>query len=375
VTAGGREEGGTVQRLIRKWWRQPDHYNWLAAYLTSQGALPMARFVMLATILGLGTIPLVLMTSPVGAQTVVERAIAVTISVACACMSVLWMGRRWPNRQRSSAFVVVSVLSISAACLVVEPQTGLTFCTLFAAIGGYIAFFHSARFMMFNVCVALATALVLAIRVAFDDYVLAPAMLALVVVANISVPFTCQALIQLLGIEALNSNIDPLTGLLNRRAFYRQAGELFDAARRSDDKYLVVVMIDLDKFKRLNDTKGHAAGDRALVSIARTLREKSRRSAVLSRAGGEEFLVADVLNGPDASALAERLRLAIVHTPPRVSASIGTVTVAVAELAEQPKNSAIEGLIAIADEAMYEAKRAGGNQSRHRTQDDLPLAS
>jgi diguanylate cyclase (GGDEF)-like protein len=229
--------------------------------------------------------------------------------------------------------------------------------------------------MIFNLSVALATALVLAVRVAFADYVLAPAMLLLVIVANISVPITTQALIQVLGIEALNSNIDPLTGLLNRRAFYRQAGNLVEATKRSDHKHLVIVMLDLDKFKRLNDTKGHAVGDRALVAIARTLRENTRRSAAVSRAGGEEFLVADVLDGPEAAVLAERLRLAIVRTPPRVSASIGTVTVATPWLTAQVDDDVINGLIAVADAAMYEAKRAGGNQSRHRTQDDMTVGS
>jgi diguanylate cyclase (GGDEF)-like protein len=347
----------------------------LAAYLTSRGALPIARFVMLATIISLGVIPLVLMTSPAGSQTTFERAIALTISASCLLMSALWMGARWPSRRRSSVFVVASVLAISAACLIVEPQTGLTSCTLFAAIGGYIAFFHSARFMIFNLSVALATALVLAVRVALVDYVLAPSMLVLVVVANISVPFTTQGLIQILGIEALNSNIDPLTGLLNRRAFYRLAGDLVEATKRSEGKHLVVVMLDLDKFKRLNDTAGHAMGDRALVAIARTLRDNTRRSAVVSRAGGEEFLVADVLKESEAALLAERLRLAVARTPPRVSASIGTVTVTTPWLAARAERDVIDGLIEVADAAMYEAKRAGGNQCRHRTQDDLPLAS
>lgn len=109
--------------------------------------------------------------------------------------------------------------------------------------------------MVFNLIVALATACVLAVRVAFADYVLAPAVLVLVVVANISVPVTCQASIRVLGIEALNSTTDPLTGLLNRRAFFRQAVDLFDPARHSDKSYLVVVMLDLDKFKKLNDTQ------------------------------------------------------------------------------------------------------------------------
>lgn len=246
---------------------------------------------------------------------------------------------------------------------------------MFAAIGGYIAFFHSARVMVFNLAVAMATAIVLAIRVAGDDTVLAVAMLGLVVVANISVPFTTQALIQILGIDALNARIDPLTGLLNRRAFFRQATSIVESTSAGDDRFLVVVMIDLDEFKKLNDTRGHVMGDRALVAVARSLRDNTRRAAVVARAGGEEFLIADLIRGADAAALAERLRLAVLRCPLRITASIGTVTVAVDALSGGTAQESIERLIAIADEAMYDAKRAGGNQSRNRTLDDSAVGS
>jgi diguanylate cyclase (GGDEF)-like protein len=346
----------------------------LSTYLTGLGALPAARVVMVLTVVSLGAVPLALMHSPAGPQGVPERVTAVSIAVCCAALAALWVTRSWPSKRRSALFVVASVLCISAACLIVAPQPGLTSCTVFAAIGGYIAFFHTARFMMVNFLVAFATASVLAARVAVDDAVLAAAMLVLVIVANISVPFTCQALIQVLGIDALNSRTDPLTGLLNRRAFYRQAGDLMDHTSAGDDRFLVIVMLDLDKFKVLNDTSGHAVGDRALVAVGRALRDNTRRRAVVARAGGEEFLIADLLTGADATVLAERLRLAVVRTPWRLSASIGTVTVAVAALAAHTRPDALDNLIAVADDAMYEAKRAGGNQSRNRTLDDIAAA-
>jgi diguanylate cyclase (GGDEF)-like protein len=190
----------------------------------------------------------------------------------------------------------------------------------------------------------------------------------------VSVQFTTQTLIQGVGIDVVNSDIDPLTGLLNRRAFYRRTTELMSTRTRSHDRYLAVAMIDLDHFKRLNDTAGHVTGDRALAAIGRTLSEQTRGSSVVARVGGEEFLIADVLASPDAATMAERLRSAIVNTPPQLSASIGTVTTPIEGLATHPPQELIDRLVAHADAAMYEAKRAGGDQSRHRSVDASALA-
>ena len=82
---------------------------------------------------------------------------------------------------------------------------------------------------------------------------------------------------------------DPLTGLSNRRAFFRLAGEhvLRSAARNEP---LSLLMIDIDKFKAINDTHGHAAGDDIIANLAATLRESIRQSDIACRFGGEEFV-------------------------------------------------------------------------------------
>jgi diguanylate cyclase (GGDEF)-like protein len=353
--------------LIRKWWRQPDHFYWLATYLTGNGALPAVRAVMIFSVLGLGAIPVAMIWSPAGPTSDAERAIAILLAATCVVMATLWMGPRWPSKMKSIVFVFTSTTSIAVACLIISaPIPALMACVAFAPIGGYIAFFHTARFAAFNVTVALITAFGEAIRVAATDPVLAVCLLFLVIVANISVQFTTQSLIQSVGFAVLNSDTDPLTGLLNRRAFYRRATELVDTAARRSDTYLAIAMIDLDKFKMINDTQGHASGDRALRAIGRTLRDNVRRSAVVARVGGEEFLIADILDRNEVEPLAERLRFAIAATPPVASASIGVVTTPLPGLAASSPHELFDELVAYADAAMYEAKRAGGNQFRHR---------
>ena len=352
--------------LIRRWWRQPDHFYWLATYLTGNGALPAIRTVMIASVLGLGAIPVAMLWSPAGAKEPAQRVTAVVIAACCVVMATLWMGRRWPTKTTSAVFVVSATLSIAVSVLIISaPVPALMACVAFAPIGGYIAFFHTARFTVFNVAVAMAVALFETVRAVAQDPVLAICLFILVFVANVSVQFTTQALIQGLGLAVLNSDSDPLTGLLNRRAFYRRATELVATGSRRNDHYLAIAMVDLDKFKRLNDTQGHASGDRALRAIGRTLRDNVRRSAVVARIGGEEFLIADILDDDEVGVLAERLRYAIVSTPPRLTASIGVVTIPMPTLATVPSQDLFDDLVAHADGAMYEAKRAGGNQFRH----------
>lgn len=89
---------------------------------------------------------------------------------------------------------------------------------------------------------------------------------------------------------------------------------------------LVVMVIDLDNFKKLNDTHGHSVGDEALVGVAAALRATCRRTAVIGRAGGEEFVVADIGDPAEHAVTAERLRAAIAANPLQITASIGTAT-------------------------------------------------
>jgi diguanylate cyclase (GGDEF)-like protein len=124
-------------------------------------------------------------------------------------------------------------------------------------------------------------------------------------------------------------------------------------------------MIDLDAFKRVNDTFGHSAGDRALTAVADVLREHMAPTSVLCRAGGEEFLIAAVGPEPDADAISAQLRSAIATLPHQVTASIGTATAELPALGIPDLPGFIEKLVDAADTAMYTAKRRGGNQAHH----------
>jgi diguanylate cyclase (GGDEF)-like protein len=123
-------------------------------------------------------------------------------------------------------------------------------------------------------------------------------------------------------------------------------------------------VIDLDRFKQLNDSYGHSTGDDALVSVARALRDTTDDSAVIGRSGGEEFVIADVWRPDEVERRARQLCDEIAALPFGVTASVGTAGVHPAYRSGSRSDLLIE-LIAAADAAMYAAKRRGGNQAAH----------
>ena len=156
------------------------------------------------------------------------------------------------------------------------------------------------------------------------------------------------------------ASTDALTGLPNRRYFEEFCGLL--ARRRRADDAVGVLMIDIDRFKGINDTFGHATGDEVLRAVAGAIVAAVREDDVPARFGGEEFVV--LLRKPGmevAFEVGERVRTAVSaldlsrHGVPGVSVSVG---VAVSGHADQP----IDDLVGLADQALYRAKRAGRNR-------------
>jgi diguanylate cyclase (GGDEF)-like protein len=168
---------------------------------------------------------------------------------------------------------------------------------------------------------------------------------------------------------------DPLTGILNRRGFAERAAA---SLAKQDGLPLSVILCDLDHFKAVNDTHGHAAGDLILNQFGQILRQMTRGSDVVGRIGGEEFVI--LLTNSSAEAahdVAERLRTTLEQTrfeglPPSVAvtASFG--------IAGHRTDDPIWTLVARADKMLYAAKRAGRNrtlvESRHRSGDIAPFA-
>jgi diguanylate cyclase (GGDEF)-like protein len=320
----------------------------------------------------LSSITLAMTWSPAGPHRIFGDAAALAAVAVCMALAALW-AYRWPT-QRQSICYALSVLTCTAiVCLSYSDRLfGLLGCMSFAILGGYIAFFHSARLLVVNLVVASCTALTLAIMLAAEssDIVRAVCAFVQVAVALAAVPFASNALVQSLGIDVRHSDIDPLCGLLNRRAFYRATGALAAApSGRMGKRCLVVTMVDLDHFKHLNDRHGHAVGDRALITVADVLRNNTDGDAVVARIGGEEFLIADlVVDAHICVQRAERLRSAIASTDFGITASVGVASMPLRQ-ASVVRRDVIDHLIKTADGAMYDAKRAGGNQTRHHAAD------
>jgi diguanylate cyclase (GGDEF)-like protein/PAS domain S-box-containing protein len=156
---------------------------------------------------------------------------------------------------------------------------------------------------------------------------------------------------------------DALTGLMNRRRFEEELPIQAEAASRFDAS-LAVVLLDLDNFKDVNDTRGHSVGDELIRAVARVLRNQLRDNDVLARLGGDEFAVLLVAADADgALEIAERLREAVSEHTHVVGGARLHVTASIGIALWDPSQGDPAELLADADVAMYESKEAGRNRS------------
>ncbi len=156
------------------------------------------------------------------------------------------------------------------------------------------------------------------------------------------------------------ASCDPLTGLLNRRAFSERLGYAISTARRTGGA-LSLVMVDIDHFKRINDTHGHAAGDSALVHVARTLRDRLRETDPLARIGGEEFIV--LLPDTDAAAARHVAAQLIDAIGEFDLPQVGSVTVSCGVTQVDARGDDGSHALLRVDEALYLAKTNGRNRA------------
>lgn len=155
---------------------------------------------------------------------------------------------------------------------------------------------------------------------------------------------------------------DPLTEVTNRRHFFEAARFEFERTQRYP-RHLSVMMIDIDHFKNINDTYGHAVGDMALREVAARIKRSVRTVDIVARYGGEEFIVLMPETGlQEAGRVAERVRRSVASNPIEDgnTSVTATLSIGVAEMDDKSRN--IDQLIVYADKALYEAKAAGRNQ-------------
>lgn len=160
------------------------------------------------------------------------------------------------------------------------------------------------------------------------------------------------------------AHTDSLTGINNRRHVLELAVHEFEVARRYMQP-LSVIMFDLDHFKDVNDTFGHAIGDRMLQCVAKAARSQLRDVDLIGRYGGEEFvIILPVTSAHQAGLLAERIRAGVESLRVETDKGLASVTlsIGIAEMFHAPRDGSVDDMIRRADEALYAAKKAGRNR-------------
>mgnify|MGYP005612984887 FL=1 len=345
-------------------WRS-DQYYWFTAVLAARGLQSAACRLVAVCIAILGLGPVALMTSRLGPQGP-GRIIAFVILVTCLAMAVLWVRHHWPTRAQSLFCVIVGSVAIGVSAVIeTSPIIGFLGATTYAVLTAFVVFFHTPRLLAVTWAVATVAIGVLFVRLASTDLALAVCATGVVILLNVFVAFACRAAIKLIQPDAHHGDIEQLTGLLHRDAFYRGVATLLASRSRSDDQYLVVVAVNIDSFSLLLGLTGARGGNRARVTVGQALRETVRHNAIVAHVSDDDFLVADTFTTADASPLVERIRGAITVTPQRLTASIGVVCTPLAPLAAEPPDEVVDRLISIATTAIEQARMAGGNQVRY----------
>jgi diguanylate cyclase (GGDEF)-like protein len=264
----------------------------------------------------------------------------------------------------------------------VEPNTGSRLLAFSVALGvqqlhlaGLLLLGDAARrrlsWMLGVILIALASAnctrmATVLLQGAPEDYRRSGPALAAIVLANACLQ--CGVMVAYVWMTAailrrrleLQANTDPLTGLLNRRAL-DEAAEREVRVCNAGEAVFSAILVDLDDYKPINDKLGHAAGDRALIAVARALRAELRTGDLLARSGGDEFMallprteVEEALN------IAERLRarlqvldLGVADPNARVTGSFGVASAAAGDRWDD--------LYKNCDRALYAVKHRGGN--------------
>jgi diguanylate cyclase (GGDEF)-like protein len=167
---------------------------------------------------------------------------------------------------------------------------------------------------------------------------------------------------------------DPLTEIMNRAGITAELSRRCAEFQRYGSMF-AVLMVDVDRFKSINDSLGHLAGDHVLRRVANIIRSALREVDSVGRYGGEEFIVVLPETRLDSAInTAERIRLAIEQVPVRVDRELLKVTVSIGVSAATPgAHSSAEALIEAADRAMYAAKRGGRNRVMPPPRPSAPL--
>lgn len=358
-----------VMRLFGVWWSAEVEPESHVRYFAHRGLLDGIQLLIGACTLVFALIPLIIQFSPSGPATHSAWLVSFALALSALIWTGVWWFGPWPSRLWSILFTVYADVGITVVALTYSNRVaGMFGLNALVLVSVYAKFFETPKVLALHTVVMLLAVGVFATSIATgsdgDPYLAAANALAAVVSLMVT-PVVIQFGIWMLRSDANDSMTDELTGLLNRRGLNFYIADLVGERHRDGADAVMAVVIDLDRFKSINDAFGHATGDAVLVRTARRIVHSVRGSALVARLGGEEFVVVDIAPPEHAHGIAERIRAAIsapADVAP-VTASVGVASVALADfrrIGAEP-SAVLAEAIECADRAMFGAKRTGGD--------------
>jgi diguanylate cyclase (GGDEF)-like protein len=345
--------------LLLQWWRQRDDYQWRIEFLRSRGLLSVLRYLIAGIGATMGTLAALNVFVPPDVDSAIIRIGWAVVAVGSLAWAARWALLPWPTARASAALVVLIDVNITLSLLLFDdPNVAMSGIPLLLYAGAHVVFFHGPRLHLVHIgwCTASVVGIAAWLASTTPDHGLQLAVSRAVIALLVTVCIlpALQFGFWLLQSSSIQSLTDPLTELTNRRGLAASVKRLNAGAPADAD--LCALLIDVDGFKVVNDTLGHAVGDDVLIRTARRIRASVRGDAVVVRWGGEEFLVVDRIPTTQAEVVAERIRSAVsAPAQPAVTVSIGLATRARSDLE-------LGDVITAADSAMYEAKACGGDR-------------
>jgi diguanylate cyclase (GGDEF)-like protein len=357
-------------QFVRQWWNEPVDYSGQVEYFAKR-AMSGAIQVLIGLGTGLNAVVSLAILLPF-AGSVASHVVVAVFAVLQIFWAWVFCFRPWPSRRMSLAFVISADIAIAAVALTdANWLLGLFGFNAFAMISVFLMFFDGPKVLAGHVVWILLSTTAFAARVAangnFDRLEFTASTLA-AVVGVVATPLGIQLGIWAMRNDANEAVTDPLTGLLNRRGMHLHLGDLLrhDTTMHTE---VAVMVVDLDRFKDINDGFGHTTGDAVLVRSARRIKSAVRGSALVARVGGEEFVIVDLAE-PGGHVQREFDRVTQMIAAPAdhaITASAGVASVAVARFAAPDVDpvALLDTIIERADHAMFDAKRNGGNATVH----------
>ena len=354
---------------IRQWWSEPVDYAAQVQYFAKR-SIAGAVQVLIGLGTGLDAVISLAILLP-SASTPTSRAAIALFAVLQFYWAWVWCCRPWPSRRMSLAFVISADIAITVVALLdASWLLGIFGFAFFSLLSVYLMFFDGPKVLAGHVLWILLSTAAFAVHAgtgAQFDVVEFTAKTFSAVALVAATPLGIQCAIWAMRNDANESVTDPLTGLLNRRGLHLHIGDLVRDNTTMDTE-LAVMVVDLDRFKDINDTFGHTTGDKVLIRCARRIKAAVRGSALVARVGGEEFVIVDLAEPGHTERATDRVRSAIAapaETP--VTASVGVTSVALGDFAVPGVDpvTLLDTIVERADSAMFHAKRNGGNATIH----------